>query len=156
MVRHTALGTWQSMVPIPMSSLHGGEGSLCPVCVPPEDMVNSESVVGIKSGNSCVVIGYQVDECSHTWSVEHLLLNHTFILVEPGCKDYSFSDHAVNDFEYGLDSILTDSVDTQELDASFDVADAMPSSFSSWSLHLISIICYNFRLQFAPSIKHVN
>ena len=32
--------------------------------------VDSESVVGIKPGDSGVVIGYQVDEFTHTWSAE--------------------------------------------------------------------------------------
>ena len=33
--------------PIPPPSLHGAEGSSFPVLVPPDDMVNSASVVGI-------------------------------------------------------------------------------------------------------------
>ena len=37
----------------------GGEGSSCPGFVPPDDMVNSESVFGIKhSDSSVMVIGY--------------------------------------------------------------------------------------------------
>ena len=36
-------------------------------------MFNSESVVSIKPGDSGVVIGYQVDEFSHTLSVEHFV-----------------------------------------------------------------------------------
>ena len=35
------------------------------------------------------------------------------------------------DFEQGLDSILTDSLETPELDASLDEPDAVPSSVSS-------------------------
>ena len=35
------------------------------------------------------------------------------------------------DFEQGLDSILTDSLKTPELDASLDEPDAIPSSVSS-------------------------
>ena len=56
--------------PIPPPSLHGGEGSSAPGLVPSDDMVNSESAVGIKSGDSGVVIGYQVDELTGTWSAE--------------------------------------------------------------------------------------
>ena len=40
-------------------------------------------------------------------------------------------DPSVDDFEHGLDSILTDSTDTTKLDASFDEADTIPSSVSS-------------------------
>ena len=47
---------------IPPPSLHDGEGSLFPGLVPSDDAVNSDSVMGIKPGDSSVVIGYQVDE----------------------------------------------------------------------------------------------
>ena len=61
MVRHTALGAWQSHL-IPLTSLHGREGSSFPGWVPPNGTVNFKYVVGIKPGDSGVVIGYQVDE----------------------------------------------------------------------------------------------
>ena len=80
-VGYTALGAWQSH-PIPPSSLHGGEGSSFPGLVPSGDMVNSESVVGIKPGASGVVTGYQVHEFTHTWSGEHFVA-HSHIY--PGC-----------------------------------------------------------------------
>ena len=67
MVGHTALGAWQSHW-IPQPSLHGGEGSSVPGLVPSNDMVKSESVVSVKSDDSGVVIGYQVDEFTRTWS----------------------------------------------------------------------------------------
>ena len=35
----------------------------------------------------------------------------THLLLEPECEDYSFLHQAVVDFEHGLDSILTDSVE---------------------------------------------
>ena len=56
--------------PFPLPSLHGGEESSFLDNVPHDDMVNSESVVGIKPGNSGVMIGYQVDEFIGTWSGE--------------------------------------------------------------------------------------
>ena len=37
----------------------------------------------------------------------------THFPLEPGCEDYAFLDQAVGDFEQGLDSILTDSLDTR-------------------------------------------
>ena len=51
--------------------------------------------------------------------------------------------------EYALDSILTDSVETSEVDASFDDADAVPSSVSSGFPCLVSTISDNLRLQFS-------
>ena len=71
MVGHTALGPWQRVTPIPQPSLHGGEGSYFPGLVPSDDTVDSESVMGIIPGDSGVVIGYQVDEFTHTWSAEY-------------------------------------------------------------------------------------
>ena len=69
MVGHTGLGAWQSH-PISPAFLHGGEGSYVPGLVPFNDKCESESEVGIKPGYSHVVIGYQVDEFTHTWSAE--------------------------------------------------------------------------------------
>ena len=47
----------------------------------------------------------------------------THFLCEPGCKDYSILDQAVEDFEQGPDSILRDFVKTPDLDASFYESD---------------------------------
>ena len=54
--------------PILQPSLHGEEGSSFPGLVPSNDMDDSESAMGIKPGDSGVVIGYQVDEFTCTWS----------------------------------------------------------------------------------------
>ena len=43
---------------------------LFPGLVPSDDAVDSDSVMGIKPGDSGVVIGYQVDEFTCTWSAE--------------------------------------------------------------------------------------
>ena len=71
--------------------------------------VDSESVVDITPGDSGVVIGYQVDEFTHTWSAEWFVAHShiypgftgkvslTYFPLEPGCKDYSFLDQAVAD-----------------------------------------------------------
>ena len=59
--------------PIPPPSLHGGEGSSFPGLVPSDDAVNSESVMDIKPGDSGVVIWYQGDELTHTWSAEQFV-----------------------------------------------------------------------------------
>ena len=58
---------------IPLPSLHDGEGSSFPGLVPSDDAVNSDSVIGIKPGDSGVVIGYQVDEFTHTWYAEQFV-----------------------------------------------------------------------------------
>ena len=42
--------------PIPPSSLHGGKGSSFSGLVPSDDMIDSESAMGIKPGDSSVVI----------------------------------------------------------------------------------------------------
>ena len=65
---------------ISVLSLHVGEGSFSG-SVSPDDTVNSESVVGIEPGDSGVVIGYQVDEFTHSWPAEHFIDSSHFILV---------------------------------------------------------------------------
>ena len=45
-------------------------------------------------------------------------LNH--FPLGPGHEDYSFLDQGVAIFEQGLDSVLTDSIETPELDTFFD------------------------------------
>ena len=54
-------------------------------------------------------------------------------------------DEAFADFEHGLDSILLDSVDTPELEASFNEADAIPFSVSSEFPCLVSTFSDNSR-----------
>ena len=54
-------------------SLHCREASSFPGFVLPDDTVNSESAVGIKPGDSSVVIGYQVDAFTFTWLAEQLV-----------------------------------------------------------------------------------
>ena len=58
---------------IPLPSLHDREGSSFPGLVPSDDAVDSESVMGVKPGDSGVVIGYQVDEFTHTWPAEQFV-----------------------------------------------------------------------------------
>ena len=45
--------------------MHGGEGSSFPCCVPPSDLLDSKSVVGIKPGDSGVEIGIWLINFSH-------------------------------------------------------------------------------------------
>ena len=101
MVGHAALRDWQSHL-IPPFSLYDEEGSSFLGFVSPDVMVNSKSVVGMKLGDSSVVIGYQV-QFTHTWSMEHFVAqSHGYpgIMVkvsrlshfplEEGCVEWSF------------------------------------------------------------------
>ena len=90
-------------------------------------MFNSESVFSIQPGNSGVVIRYQDDEFTCTWSAEQFVacshiypgftgkvssLNH--FPLEPGFEDYSFLDQAVADLEQSFDFIYTNTMETPE------------------------------------------
>ena len=78
----------------------------------------------------------------------------THFPLEPGCEDYAFLDQAVADFKQGLDSILTDSLETSELDTSLEEPDAIKSSsLSSGFLHSVSTLSDNSKPQLAPSIR---
>ena len=151
---------------IPLPSLHDGEGSSFPGLVPSDDAVDSDSVMGIKPGDSSVVIGCQVDEFTRTWAAEQFVAcSHiypgftgkvsslTHFPLEPGCEDYAFLDQAVADFKQGLDSILTDSLKTLELDTSLEEPDAITSSVSSGFLCSVITLSDNSKSQLAPSIQ---
>ena len=129
-------------------------------------MVNSESMMGIKPGDSSAVIGYQVDEFTCTWSAEWFVAcSHiyprftgkvsslTHFPLEPGCENCAFLDQVIADFKKSLDSILTDSLETPELDTSLDEPDAVTSSsVSSRFLCSVCTLSDNFKPQFPPSI----
>ena len=52
----------------------------------------------------------------------------TPFLLEPGYVEFCFFLYqTVADFEHGLDSILTDSIETLELEVSFDKPDVVTS-----------------------------
>ena len=123
-------------------------------------------MVGVKPGDSDVMIGCQVDEFTCTWSAYSLnVRSHiypgltgkvstlTHFTLEPVCDDYSFLEQAVKDFEYGLNSILMDAANMPKLEESFDEANAMLSSVFSRLLCLVSTYSHNSRLQLASSIK---
>ena len=76
----------------------------------------------------------------------------THFPLEPGCEDYAFLDQAVADFKQGLDSILTDSFKTLELDTSLEEPDTITSSVSSGFLCLVSTLSDNSKLQLPPTI----
>ena len=134
-----------------------GEGSSFPCLVPSNVTVDSESAVGIKPGDSGMVIGYQVDEFlahSHIYPVfTGKVSSLTSLPLEPECEDYSFLDQAVTDLKQGLDSILLDSIETPELDTSLDEPDPITSSVSSGFLCSVSTISDNSKPQLALSIR---
>ena len=122
-VGYTALEAWQSH-PIPLCFLQGEERSTFPGSAPPYDTVYLESVVGIRHGDSNMVIRYQAGEFAHTMLAEcFVALMHTYpgvtgrvttlthFPLKQGCEDYSL-DQAVEDIEHGLDSILMDFVNS--------------------------------------------
>ena len=61
-------------------------------------------------------------------------------------------DQGVADFEQGLDSIFTYSLQTPEFDTSLEEPDAITSSVSSGFLCLVSTLSDNSKLRLAPSI----
>ena len=77
----------------------------------------------------------------------------THFLLEAVFEDYSFLDQAVEGIEYGLDFILTDSIETPKLDASFDEADTMSSSVPSGFLNSVNTNYDISKPQLAPSSK---
>ena len=118
-----------------------------------------------------MVIGYQVDEFIHMWSVEQFVAHShiypgfmgmvsslTHFPLESGCEDYSFLNQAVADFAQGLDSILTDSIETPKLDTSLDEPDAITSSVSSGFLCLVSARLGSFfhLCLWLPRYQHLN
>ena len=135
--------------------------------MPSDDVVNSESVMGIIPGDSSVMIGYHVDEFTHTWSAEQFVAychiypgftgtvsSLTHFPLESGCEGYAFFNQAVADFEQGLDSILNDSLETLELDTFLDEPDTIASSsVSSGFLCLVRTLSDNSKPQLAPSIQ---
>ena len=60
------------------------------------------------------------------------------------------------DFEQGLDSIISDSLETPKLDTSLDEPDAITCSVSSGFLCSVSTLSDTFKLQLASSIGLVN
>ena len=88
------------------------EGSSVPSLVPSNDMVDSESVMGIKPGDSGVVIlsAEQFVAHSHIYTgLTGKVSSVTPFPLELGCEDYYFLNQAIADFEQSLYSILTDS-----------------------------------------------
>ena len=78
-------------------------------------------------------------------------LNH--FPLEPGCEHYAFLDQAVADFKQGLDSILTDSLETLELDTSLEelmLLHLLQSllGFSTQLVPFLIILSHSFLLAF--------
>ena len=70
MVGHTALGAQQRHL-ITLPYQNGKERLFFPGSAPPNDTGNSESVVGVESGDFPLVTRHQVDKFTCIWLVEH-------------------------------------------------------------------------------------
>ena len=119
------------------------------------------NLMDIKPGDSSVVIGYQVDEFTCTWSAEQFVAHShiytgftgkvsssTHFYLEPVCEDYAFLDQAVADFEQGLDSILTDSLETPELDTALDEHLQSLLGFSTQLVSFLILLSHSLLLAF--------
>ena len=85
------------------------------------------------------------------------MLTIAYLPLEQEFKDYSGLDQAVADFEFGLNSILTDSVKTVDLDASIDEHDTMPSSsVSSGFLCLVYTLLIIIKCSLILTLIHIN
>ena len=133
--------------------------------VPPNDIVNSKCVVGVNLGDSGVVIGYHIGEFTGPWSVE-CFVSHSqnypwftgkvsaliHFPLEPSFEDYTLSDHAVEEFDHNLDSILIDFTEHCHwmhpfMTLMLSLLLPFPGSYI-WLVPLIT-----FKLQLTPSIK---
>ena len=104
MVGHTALGALQRVTPsLHLPCMVGRV--FCSRFSSIQRHSQLWTVVGIKPGDSCVVIGNQVYEFTHIWSAEQFLAHShiypvftgkvsslTHFPLEPECEDYSFLD----------------------------------------------------------------
>ena len=96
------------------------------------------------------------------WSVDLLLVSRSFVAwshIYLGSQTrghdlcISHLNKAVADFEESLDSILTDSIKTSELDTSFEEPDVITLSVSSGFPCSVSTISVTSKPQLAPRIK---
>ena len=166
MVGHAAVGNLKHLLML-LLFLHCREGSFLPGFAPSVEMVNSESVVGIKSGDCNKEIGDQVDEFTCTWLVEHFVAQShsysgftgkastpTHLQLESGCDGYSFFwTKQLQTLNMVLIPFLISSIETLERDASFDVPDVMTSSVSVGLQCSVNIISDNYMLLLASSMK---
>ena len=104
------------------------------------------------------IINYDSYACSHLCGPDNIGsarcgYSTTVDSEAPGCEDFSFLDQAKEDFEHGLDSILTISINKPKLDASLDDADAAPSSVSLGFHHTVITVSDTSRLHLCPRIN---
>ena len=77
----------------------------------------------------------------------------THFPLKPGSKNYSFLDQAVADLQQGLTFILSNSVETPELDTSLDKPHNMTSSVSSEFLFSACNVSDTSETELSPDIK---
>ena len=93
-----------------------------------DELVDSKSLLGL-------VIGYRVDSFTHTWVSRLFCCSFTSALwvryivshfpLQPGGKDYTFLNQAIEGSEHGLDSIFKDSIKIPELVVPVERLDAV-------------------------------
>ena len=156
--------------PMPLPSLHSGEGfsflgSVPPGSAAPDDTGNSKSVVWVKPGSSGVVIRFQVDEFTFAWSAEHFFVHShiypcfmgkvsilTHFPLGPGCEDFSFLDQATADFAHSLNSVVIESINMPYW--MYLLMTLMPFPLqSSHFLYWVSTVYDTSESQLAPGIK---
>ena len=118
------------MVPPPPLILRGSGGVLGSISVPQQQTLSSVlplAYANYAMGSPQVGFFFRVEPPTILYLIYVWCL---FWPLEPGCKDYAFLDQAVADFKQGLDSILTDSLETPDLDTSLQESNAVTSSVS--------------------------
>ena len=150
---------------IPLPSLHGRKGSSSLGRAPHNDIINFKSVVGIKPGDSDMMIRYHVDEYTCTLPMEYfipssllhpgfmgkvLTLNH--FPLKAGCENYPFWTRLLKTLSMVL--ILSSETLLTYWNRMHPLMRLMLYILqSSGFLCLVSTISDNSRLQLAPSIK---
>ena len=152
---------WSHLIPLP--SIHGGEESSLPGLVPPNDIIDTKSLAGVKLGIpeqamdvwfiNILTLGQQNVFCSTIYArFMDRISTLAYFLLELVCEDHTFLDQAVEEFEHCLHSSFMDSNDAVELYASFDKPNVM-SLVSLWFPYLDSTFLKVLKLQLAPRIK---
>ena len=121
--------------------------------------------MGIKPGDSSVVIGYQVDEFTHTWSAEQFVA-HSHIYPGFTGKVSSLTHFPLEPGLFWIRLLLTSNKDWtpsslihlrhQIWTLPCRSLYAITSSVSSGLLHSVSTVSDNSKLQLAPSIHTHN
>ena len=116
MVRFKALAAQQSQL-IFMPSIHEDEGSSNPGLLPPDDMADSESVVGVKPDDLSAVMGIRLMSV-HFVAKSNIcsgfmgkVSTSAHFLFDLGFEDNSYVDQAFKVYDHCLDYAFMDTTD---------------------------------------------